>query len=117
MAAIEELNIDLSGGITKSQMESIINKINELVRVVNKSSSLEINLNQEYNDASRRFNLEEAIILAKDIKRAIGIRLKFLGRSGRYMEYSYTGATLEDIDWTNQDNWCIIVSIVDGGEF
>lgn len=117
MPKISELNIDFSGGATKNQLEQIVNKINELVRAENKRMTLEVNLNQEYGDATRTFDITEALTLSKNIMKAAGLRLRFLGKSGRYTEYSYTGDTLDDNDWMNLDNWCTVIETIDGGEF
>ena len=114
---IDLLNLDFSGGVTKRQMEAIVAKINELVTAANKQIILEINLNQAFNDPERQFNLGQALEASLNIVRAYGIRLKFLNPSGRYAEYAYLGTSLEDEDWLNEDNWCTIVSVVEGGEF
>lgn len=117
MAKISALNIDFSGGVTKNQMETIVNKINELVTAENKRMTQEINLNQEYNDATRKFNLQEALELSKNIIRAYGLRLRFLSSTGNYTEYTYLGTSLIDEDWTNENNWSTGIDVVDGGEF
>lgn len=117
MAKIQNLSLDFSGGVTKNQMETIVLKINELVAAENKRMTLEINLNQEYNNPTRVFTPDEAFRLSKDIVRAYGLRLKFLGAAGRYLEYTYLGITLDERDWLNDDNWSTGVDLVDGGEF
>lgn len=117
MAKIQKLTLDFTGGVTRNQMETIVNKINEIIVAENKRMTLEINLNQEYNDPERVFLIDEALNLSKDIMRAYGLRLRFLGTTGRYVEYSYLGSSLDEHDWLNQDNWCTGVDLVDGGEF
>ena len=114
---IEPLVLDFSGGVTKNQMLAIVSKINELVAAANKQTVLEINLNQLLGDASRSFLLSEALQLSKDYVRAIGIRLRFLGKEGRYLDYSYTGTDLEESSWLDESNWCFGLSTVDGGLF
>lgn len=117
MAKIQPLSLDFTGGVTRNQMETIVNKINEIIVAENKRMTLEINLNQEYNDPERVFTVAEALRLSKDIMRAYGLRLRFLGSTGRYVEYSYLGTTLDERDWTDENNWCTGVDVIDGGEY
>ena len=117
MAKIQPLSLDFTGGVTRNQMETIVNKINEIIASQNKQTTLEINLNQEYNDPERIFDIQEAVRLSRNIMRAYGLRLRFLAATHRYEEYSYIGTSLDENDWTNLDNWCTGIDIVDGGEF
>ena len=46
------------------------------------------------------------------------MKIRFLGKNETYLEYSYTGPTLNDTDWENIENWTMIEDLlVDGGEF
>ena len=46
------------------------------------------------------------------------MKIRFLGENETYLEYSYTGPTLNDTDWENIENWTMIEDLlVDGGEF
>lgn len=114
---IKQLSLDFSGGVTKKQMEAIVNKINELVIAENKLLAQEVNLNQEYNDPTRTFDINQAIQASKNIRRAKGMRLRFLGLNGKMVEYSYTGPDLSDEEWTNDNNWGTGIDVIDGGEF
>jgi hypothetical protein len=116
MATIQKLSLDFTAGVTKNQMETIVNKINEVIDGSNKVLIREINLNQEYNDPSKVFTVSEALMASKDIIRAYGLRLRFLSNTGRYVEYSYLGTTLSDEDWLLESNWCTGVDLIDGGE-
>lgn len=117
MAKINTLNIDFSGGVTKIQMEMIVNKINELVKISNKEMVHEINLNQEYNDPTRTFTAQEAIFAVKNMVRAYGLRLRFLTSSGKYADYTYLGTSLDDTSWSDINNWVTGIDVIDGGEF
>lgn len=117
MAKIQKLSLDFTAGVTKNQMETIVNKINEVIDCSNKVLIREINLNQEYNDPTKIFTIGEALEASKNIIRAFGLRLRFLSTTGRYVEYSYLGTTLEDVDWLLESNWCTGVDLIDGGEF
>ena len=114
---IKKLNIDFTKEIKKSDIEKIYNKVNDLVDVANKVLAQEVNLNQEYNDPVRKFSLEQALEASKDIRRAIGIRLRFLSVTGKYVEYSYIGTTTNVEDWLLVENWTTGPETIDGGEF
>ena len=114
---IEPLDLDFSGGVTKKQMIAIVSKINELVEADNKLLALEVNLNQELDDPTRIFDINQAIEASKNIRRAPGLRLRFLNSDNRMVEYSYTGENLSDNEWLDPENWCISPYLIDGGLF
>lgn len=114
---IDPLELDFSGGVTKKQMIAIVSKINELVTADNKLLALEVNLNQELDDPTRTFSADQAIEASKDIRRAPGLRLRFLNSENKMVEYSYTGENLSDEEWLDPSNWDISPYLIDGGTF
>ena len=96
-----------------SKMNSVIN---ELVVAVNYFLSGIYNLNQELNDFNRQFDLKEAIRLVSTARRAKGMKIRFLAKNKKYVEFSYIGESLELTDFTNKNNWVDNISFIDGGE-
>ena len=114
---LKALSLNIEAGLTKAQLREIINKVNALVDSVNILLKQEINLNQELNKPTTQYRLSEALNISKGIRKAYGMRLRFLSLTGKYVDYTYIGPTLEDEDWTTTDNWTTGIDVIDGGEF
>jgi hypothetical protein len=102
--------------LSSSDLSKMNNTINSLVNAVNYLLKGIYNLNQELNDFERCFNLDEAISLVSGTRRAKGMKIRFLSNSGKYVEYSYVGDSLELADFTNENNWVDNIGFIDGGE-
>ncbi len=120
MEYLQETGITFNKGeqLTARKLQLMNNKINELVRNVNNMLKGLCDLNVEFNDFNRVFDLYEAVNVVSQTRRMRGMKIRFLANNDTYLEYSYVGDTLNDSDWKNLDNWTMIEStIVDGGEF
>lgn len=120
MEYITETGISFNKGeqLTARKLQILNDKINELVRNVNGMLMGLCDINVELNDFTRIFELPEAISIVSQTRRMKGMKIRFLGKNETYLEYSYTGLTLNDADWKNIENWTMIEDlIVDGGEF
>ena len=104
--------------LTARQLQTLNDKVNELVTVVNNILSGLCDINVEINDYTRSFELQEAVDIVSRTRRMKGMKIRFLGRNNTYLEYSYIGESLDNADWNNLDNWTKLESLViDGGEF
>lgn len=120
MEYIPETGISFNKGeqLTASKLQTLNDRINELVRNVNNMLKGLCDINVELNDFNRIFSLSEAINVISNTRRVRGMKIRFLAQNNSYSEYSYVGKTLSDIDWKNLDNWTIFEDVVvDGGEF
>ena len=120
MEYITETGISFNKGeqLTARKLQTLNDKINELVRVVNNMLMGLCDINVELNDFTRVFELSEAISVVSQTRRVKGMKIRFLGENETYLEYSYTGSTLNDTDWKNIENWTMVEDLlVDGGEF
>lgn len=120
MEYITETGISFNKGeqLTARKLQTLNDKINELVRNVNGMLMGLCDINVELNDFTRIFDLQEAISVVSQTRRMKGMKIRFLSANGTYLEYSYTGSTLKDADWENTENWTILEDLlVDGGEF
>lgn len=119
MEYIKETGISFKPGeqLTAAKLEKLNTKINELVVVVNKMLKGLCDINVELNDFSRKFDLSEAITIVSNTRRIKGMKIRFLSKNDKYVEFSYTGETLDTSDWTNTNNWTESLDVVDGGEW
>lgn len=120
MEYITKTGISFNKGeqLTARKLQIMNDKINELVNNVNNMLMGLCNINIELNDFTRIFDLSEAINIVSQTRRMKGMKIRFLGENEIYLEYSYIGPTLNDVDWENIDNWTMIEDlVVDGGEF
>jgi len=102
--------------LSSSDLSKMNSTINSLVNAVNYLLKGIYNLNQEINDFERKFNLDEAIKLVSRARRSKGMKIRFLSNSGKYVEYSYIGESLELSDFINESNWVDNIGFIDGGE-
>ena len=120
MEYITETGISFNKGeqLTARKLQTMNDKINELVRNVNHMLMGLCDINIELNDFTRILELPEAISIVSQTRRMKGMKIRFLGENETYLEYSYIGPTLKDKDWENIENWAISEDLlVDGGEF
>lgn len=120
MEYITETGISFNKGeqLTARKLQTLNDKINELVRNVNHMLMGLCDINIELNDFTRILELPEAISIVSQTRRMKGMKIRFLGENETYLEYSYIGSTLKDEDWENIENWAISEDLlVDGGEF
>ena len=117
MNFIKKTGLDFSVGqkLTASDLKILNNTINNLVDAVNNLLQGLYDLNVELKNFDITFTLDEAIAAVSNERRIKGMKLRFRNKSGKYVEYSYVGNTLDSIDWNNQNNWLTTLEIVDGG--
>lgn len=102
--------------LTASIINTINNKINSLVKIVNRQLNNYCDINLEMENFTTTYTLDQA--LQNSPRRSLGIKLRFLSDNNKYVEYSFIGQSCEDIDWLDHDNWlCENTSIIDGGEW
>lgn len=76
------------------------------------------NVNDEINDYSKIFSLEEAINQVPVNRRKPGMKIRFLDSSNIYREFIYMKSNTNQEDWINKANWMPDgVDIIDGGEW
>lgn len=90
--------------------------INLLVGAVNNMLRV-CDVNVEIDDFSRVFELEEAITMMSNTRRALGMKLRFLGTNKKYVEYSFIGDALDNNTWLDPNNWETGPDVIDGGEW
>lgn len=120
MEYLQETGISFNKGeqLTARKLQTLNNKINELVKSVNNMLRGLCDINIEVNDFEHVFDLQEAIEVVSQTRRNMGLKIRFLGQNNSYLEYSYIGPTLNDVDWNNTENWTMLENvIIDGGEF
>ena len=117
MEYLNKTGLDFSAGqkLKASDLKTMNNAINDIVDAVNNLLRGLYDLNIELDDFDRTFTLGEAIQTVSDLRRARGMKLRFLNKNNKYVEYSYIGRTLDTIDWNNLDNWTTTLEIIDGG--
>lgn len=117
MEYLNKTGLDFSAGqkLKASDLKIMNNSINNIINVINNLLRGLYDLNIELNDFDRTFTLGEAIQMIANVRRSRGMKLRFLNKNNKYVEYSYVGTTLDTIDWNNQDNWTTTLEIVDGG--
>lgn len=120
MNYINETGISFNSGeqLTAFKLQTLNNRINELINAVNNILKGSYDVNLEIKDFSRKLSLSEAINLVSKNRRSLGMKIRYLALNDCYAEYSYIGTTLEDSDWMDENNWSYRQdNIVDGGEF
>lgn len=101
--------------LTSNDLSKMNSTINELVNAVNYLLKGVYNLNQEINDYERRFDLEDAIKLVANNRRSKGMKIRYLSKNDKYVEYSYVGNTLDTSEFLNENNWVDNIGSIDGG--
>ena len=116
MDLIEETGIIFEAGkpLRASDLNVLNNTINKLVRTVNTLLMGFCDVNQEAANKDTVFTLQQAINTIGVYRRSIGVKIRFKSVEG-FVEYSYTGANVSDLEWNNLDNWAKGPDIVDGG--
>ena len=109
------LEFTVAQKLTASDLKILNNTINTLVDAVNNLLQGLYDLNIELKNFDRTFSLEEAISIVSNERRIRGMKLRFRNKSGKFVEYSYVGNTLDSIDWNNQNNWLTTLEVIDGG--
>jgi len=101
-------------GLSAAEINSLNTTVNSLVDYVNANLKKFCNLNMEYGD-SRNFSLGEAISLIPVTRRSLGMTVRFLESSGKYVEYTYVGRNIDSSSWANTANWVLENTLIDGG--
>lgn len=120
MEYLRETGITFNKGeqLTARKLQIMNEKINELIKNVNNLLKGQCDINVELNDYTRILTLSEAIEIVSQTRRCMGMKIRFLAQNECYVEYSYIGQTLGDLDWNNLENWSMLEDpIIDGGEF
>ena len=102
--------------LSSTDLSKMNSTINELVVIVNNLLRVCYDLNLELNDYERDFDLGDAINLISQTRRAKGMKIRFLSKNGKYVEYSYVGDSLDREDFLNENNWVDTIGLIDGGE-
>lgn len=111
---IENTGLSFSPGqsLKTSDLNTMNNTINKLVNSVNNLMSGLFDYNVE-TDNYEPTSLTEAI--HKTTRRALGMKIRFLGFNSVYEEYSFLGQSVDDDDWFNENNWTSGPHDIDGG--
>ena len=116
---LNETGIEFRQGeaLTANQLNILNDTINNLVKTVNSILSY-CDVNLEKN-IQTKFTLNEAISEISSSRRSKNMRLSFIVDDfGNRDEYFYNGATVNDDDWNDTDNWILNTPrIIDGGEW
>ena len=111
------LSFESGQKLSAASLAKMNDTINDLVDAVNTLLSGICDINQELRDPVRTFTLGEAIEVVSNNRRARGMKIRFLGDAGKYMEYSFIGTGLDDATWKNEENWESGPDVIDGGEW
>lgn len=103
--------------LTSADINAINSTTNALVDVGNNYLQGFCNANSELNDMTRKLSLAEAVEAIPVDRRQYGMKVRFLGASGVWLEYIYNGATLDDSSWKSGSNWRSPLNVIDGGEW
>ena len=116
MDLIEQTGITFEAGkpLRAQDLNILNNTINKLVRTVNTLLQGYCDVNQESVNKDAVFTLAQAINTIGVYRRSLSMKIRFKSVEG-FVEYSYIGASVSDLDWNNLDNWAKGPDIVDGG--
>ena len=103
--------------LTSSDINAINSTVNALVDVGNEFLQNICNSNAELNNMTRKLSLAEAVAAVPVGRRRYGLKVRFLGPSGVWLEYIYNGENLENSSWNNETNWKTPLNVIDGGEW
>lgn len=103
--------------LTSSDINAINSTTNALVGVGNEFLQDFCNVNSELNNMTRKLSLVEAATAVPVGRRRYGMKIRFLGSEGIWIEYIYNGTNLEVSSWTNENNWSTPLKVIDGGEW
>lgn len=112
---INETGISFSSGekLTSSQLNTLNDRINLLVKQVNAMMKAEVNVNAEEGKPERRYTLDEVLNLIPEGRQVPGVHVRFLGAKGQE-DYTWLGG-----EWTDKETWIVSreSDTVDGGEW
>lgn len=97
-------------GIKGSELNTMNQKINELVRTVNVLMKEVINVNLEFDDTE--YTLEEALALVPEERRVPGICVIYKAKDEQWHKVTFLGGT-----WTDSGSWATGGNDIDGGEW
>lgn len=103
--------------LTSSDINAINSTVNALVDAVNEFLYSFCNANSELNDMTKKLSLASAAAAVPINRRRYGMKLRFLGPDGAWLEYLYSGTDLEESSWTSESNWSSPFDVIDGGEW
>lgn len=103
--------------LTSSDINSINSTVNAAVGYINENLKDFCNANAELNNFERKLSLLDAVKLVPESRRRSGLKIRFLGSEGQYLEYLYKGSNTESSNWLNESNWKSPYDVVDGGEW
>lgn len=120
MNVLEETGVGIKSPgdpLTSSDINAINSTTNALVDVGNEFLRSFCNANSEINDMTKKLSLVDAVSAVPTKRRRYGMKIRFLGASGIWLEYIYSGDNLEDSSWTLESNWNTTFDVIDGGEW
>lgn len=95
-----------------SDLNSLNNTINNLVKAVNSLLSNSCNFNQEKDTPDTIYTKTE--VIENSPRRCLGLTIKYLSGENTYTSITYSGKDLEDSSWKDESNW-IYCEDYDGG--
>jgi hypothetical protein len=104
-------------GLTSKDVNSINDTLNNLIDVVNAYLKKYCDVNIECGSSTKTFTFENAALAVPESRRNIGLKLRFRGIDNKFYEYVFSGTNIEGEEWTKEENWLPIMTIVDGGEW
>ena len=107
----------LGDSLSHQDFNAVNNTVNSGVNHINEVIKDFCNINSEANDFSRKFSLNSAVLLVPSSRRRLGMKIRFLGSEGNFLEFIYKGTDTNEENWTNEDNWAAPFDIIDGGEW
>lgn len=106
------LNFVSGQALKTTDLVTINDTINQLVNAVNNLMKGIYNVNIETNNFEP-LSLQDA--LRRTLRRSLGMKVRFLGVEGKYIEYSYIGRDIDDSSWYDTSNWVGGLIEIDGG--
>lgn len=103
--------------LSSIDINSINTTVNAAVGYINENLKDFCNANAEINNFERKLTLSDAIRLVPEARRRSGLKIRFLGSEGQYIELIYRGSDADEANWTNESNWKSPYDVVDGGEW
>lgn len=103
------------GTQVKDALETIKNTVNNVVEVSNTMMKSYCNINKEFDRPNETFTISTAAAMVPVNRRSKGLCIKFLTSDNCYSEYTYMSENVDNVSWTDQDNWKINIRILDGG--
>lgn len=116
---MEKLTVRFApGGLSSSDLNSIVDKVNELVDAINILQKSGMNVNLELNTPNNAYTLSTARALVPATRRASGFKLIFRQEGGVWTQWVFSGNSTDDLDWNSNNNWVVTLNDrIDGGEW